>query len=36
MKSTKIRPKVFYSKELSPEKLAEVAQLLNDDFNQKI
>ena len=32
MKSIKIRPKVFFSKEISPEKLAEIAQLLNDDF----
>lgn len=32
MKFTKIRPKVFYSKEISPEKLAEIAQLLNNDF----
>ena len=32
MKFTKIRPKVFFSKEISPEKLAEIAQLLNNDF----
>ena len=32
MKSIKIRPKVFFLKEISPEKLAEIAQLLNDDF----
>ena len=32
MKSSKIRPKVFFSKEISPEKLAEISQLLNNDF----
>ena len=32
MKSSKIRPKVYFSKEISPEKLAEISQLLNNDF----
>ena len=34
MSSSQLRPKVFYSKIISPEKLAEIANLLNDDFHQ--
>ena len=34
MSSPQLKPKVFYSKIISPEKLAEIANLLNDDFHQ--
>ena len=34
MSSSQLRPKVFYSKIISPEKLAELSNLLNKDFNQ--
>ena len=34
MSSPQLKPKVFYSKIISPEKLAELSNLLNKDFNQ--
>ena len=34
MSSSQLRPKVFYSKIISPEKLVELSNLLSKDFNQ--
>ena len=34
MSSSQLRPKVFYSKIISPEKLAELSNLLSKDFKQ--
>ena len=34
MEPVQIKPKVFYSKTISPEKLAELSSLLSQDFNQ--